>query len=491
MTERETRILTTRLIPQPVKAEFMDGEQYLLKDGCKVVLELAVPVDGVEDLVNGSFRQFWNIAPAVEINAGNSTDPQSADAYELDITADTLTIKAGAYNAVFNALKTLRQHAEPLRGTREVAGYSLVQCRIQDKPAVGFRGIHFCIFPETPLWDLEKHIRLAAYHKFNYVVIEPWGNFPFQSHPEYGWAEEKLDRAELKRLIHLCKAAGITPVPQLNLLGHASAARAINGKHATLDFHPSLQPLFEPDGWSWCLSNPETRKMLTEMVIELYDFFEAPPFFHIGCDEADNLATCAACRKANIHDMVYDHIMHFYNLLKERNCRTIMWHDMMVNCDDTRWRGYTACGKSDEGLDSLVDELPKDLVIADWQYGWEDDPNDPKWPTVRYFKGKGREVMVCPWNSEPGMMSLGKIAADEKLFGYLETTWHIYHNMTYRLALGVSACAAWNPASFWCQWATLGWHLRQMGWDMGISEYEKTGWSRHQVDSGNYPAQLI
>ena len=68
---------------------------------------------------------------------------------------------------LLNAFKTLRQLAEVQRGTEKVTGYFLVQCEINDAPAMEFRGIHLCIFPETPLWDIEKQIRLAAYHKFN------------------------------------------------------------------------------------------------------------------------------------------------------------------------------------------------------------------------------------------------------------------------------------------------------------------------------------
>ena len=34
------------------------------------------------------------------------------------------------------------------------------------------------LLPEI-IESLEKYIRLASYYKFNYVVLEPWGTFPF------------------------------------------------------------------------------------------------------------------------------------------------------------------------------------------------------------------------------------------------------------------------------------------------------------------------
>ena len=30
-------------------------------------------------------------------------------------------------------------------------------------------------------------------------------------------------------------------------------------------------------------------------------------------------------------------------------------------------------------------------------------------------------------------------------------------------------------------------HLRQFGWDMKVSEYEKTGFSQNQIDPGHHP----
>ena len=40
MDANETRILTDRLIPRPRSIRFEDGENYLVQDGCQVVLNL-------------------------------------------------------------------------------------------------------------------------------------------------------------------------------------------------------------------------------------------------------------------------------------------------------------------------------------------------------------------------------------------------------------------------------------------------------------------
>ena len=492
MNAAEIKILTDRLIPVPKKIKFIDGPEYQISSRCSVRLNVKDSA-GVRKETAACFKTFWGVTPKIVLEQCPAAGKMRVDAYKIEVSEKELSITANGLTGVRNALKTLRQLAEVNRTTERVAGYFLVQCSISDEPAMEFRGIHLCIFPETPLWDIEKQIRLAAYHKFNYAVIESWGIFPFESHPEFCWADRKLDKKELKRLVRLGRELGITLIPQFNLLGHAPASRSITGKHAILDFDPSLQPLFEPEGWTWCISNPETRRILTDLVLELYEFYDRPPFFHIGCDEADNIGTCRECRHHVLKDLVRDHIVYFHDLFEQRGARIIMWHDMLLDRTDPRWNGYIVCGLPQHKLSKLYKELPRNIVIADWQYGYKakDEDPEPEWPTSKFFKKEKFSVLVCPWLNTSGMASLGKMAAKEKLFGMLETTWHCSHDRMFLNIFGHAACSAWNPAVISSD--SLGFrlcvahHLRQIGWDMKVSEYEKTGFSQNQVDPGHHP----
>ena len=496
MNEIEIKILTDRLIPVPRKLRFTDGPDYRLRDRCPVQIEVENTA-GIRKQAMAWFKSFWGIIPDLVVRSSKIPGKTGFDAYKIKVSENELAITAVGLSGLRNALKTLRQLAEVERGTKRVSGYFLVQCEISDEPAMEFRGIHLCIFPETPLWDIEKQIRLAAYHKFNYAVIETWGVFPFESHPEFCWADRKIDKKELKRLIRLGKELGIKLVPQFNLLGHATSSRSITGKHAILDFNPALQPLFEPDGWTWCISNPETRSILTDLVTELHEFYDRPPFFHIGCDEADNIGTCRECRRQVLKDLVRDHILFFHDLLRERGTRVLMWHDMLVEQGDPRWKGYTAYGLPHHHFNQLYRELPRDIIIADWQYHLpESEGNrEPQWPTARFFHAEKFQVLLCPWLDEPGIISLGKMAAKKKMFGMLETTWHKNHDRPHATIFGTAACSAWNPAK--PQPVTIelrlsiAHHLRQIGWDMKIAEYEKTGFSQNQMDPGLYPHQVL
>ncbi|MBE6384977.1 MAG: hypothetical protein E7048_04835 [Lentisphaerae bacterium] len=497
MEEREIKILTDRLIPVPKEITFNDGEEYIIKDDC-IIEACVADVYGVEEKIKEWSSLFWQASPQLSVSVCATAGKGNPDAYTVEVTQERISISASGLNGVMNAMKTLRQLAEVQRGTERVTEYFLVPCSIKDEPALAFRGIHLCIFPETPLWDIERQIRIAAYHKFNYAVIECWGIFPFDSHPEMCWADKKLDKGELKALIRLGQELGITLIPQFNLLGHAAAGRIITGKHAILSYSPELQPLFEPEGWTWCLTNPETRRILTDLVMELYEFFDYPPFFHIGCDEADNIGTCRECRKRELKTLVKEHICYFRDLFAKVGTKVIMWHDMLLQQGDERWKGYIVCGLPEHQLSELYKELPKDIIIADWQYGYpKENPEDPEpeWPTAKFFKGEEFSVIVCPWLNQNGITSLGKLAGEEKLFGMLETTWHISHDRNFITIFCTAAYAAWNPAVnpgvTMASRLSLAHHVRQLGWDTGVDEYCKTGWNQYQVDPGHHPHSLL
>ena len=260
-----------------------------------------------------------------------------------------------------------------------------------------------------------------------------------------------------------------------------------NGKHTILDRDPSLQCLFEPDGWTWCLTNPYTRQVLSDAVLELCEAFENPPFFHIGCDEAVNLAVCRDCRKSNIEDLLVDHITHFNDLLKSRGARTVMWHDMLIaGGKESPFCGYYANQNKEDHYENLCRRLPKDIIIADWQYGCpeEDAPFDKTWPTNAYFKKEGFDVVLCPWTNNKGVIAQAKYIKERSLFGMLETTWHTINDYpTFHSIFFVAANGAWNAneENILSYNMNLTFHLRQVCGDMGLTKYEDFGFEALQL----------
>ena len=479
MTDRTKHFLTTDLIPIPRSVTIGDGAFITLEDGLKLTLQIPETA-GAEKILNDDAFLFWKIRFDIVCEPLAETLP--AEGYDLEIREDqTILLKAADLAGARYALRTMRQLAIPERGVRASSRQILPPAKIVDSPDLAFRGVHICWFPETRVFEVEKMIRLAAYYKYNYIVLEPWGVFPFECAPFIGWKEKMVPRAEFKRLIALAKSFGITMIPQINLNGHASMSRGMTDKHAVLNFAPEYSPLFEPSGWCWCLTNPESRKVLTEMVEEIHDFFGRPPYFHAGCDEAYDMASCPSCAEHTPADLLQDHLVYFNDLIKSRGARMMIWHDMLLprNAD---WEGYVACATPENGTADLYKTLPRDIIICDWQYCGCVPARDPdfEWASSKFFMDAGFETMLCPWDNPPNMISQGRYMAKNGGFGLLETTWHTCKSNAFLDMFRTGAIGSWsalNPEGSKYLWNrhNEARYLRQIDTDMGTEHYEETG----------------
>ena len=451
-------------------------------------LTVRCPDASAADWARTHLKLWFGFAPKVvaeKVSVGvGAAEPEGA--YRLVAKPDGLTVDAASLAGVRYALFTLRQVAERDSSGETISAYRLPELTISDSPRLKFRGLHLCWFPELSADFIERQVRVAAFYKYNVVVIESWGVWRSARHPWFGWPDGPMTKEAIRRLVGVAKDLGVTLVPQINVFGHAAAARSCTGKHATLDFSPERQTLFEPagtwsGGWNWCLSNPAAVRVLRDLVVELHEDFDNPPYFHIGCDEADE-PTCASCRAADYAKLVSGHIAGIADLLRSRGARALIWHDMLLLRGDPRWNGFYANGDLETA--KLPQLLPKDSVICDWYY--EKPPAGGKYPTLDYFaKTCGFDTLTCPWNDIDGIRAQSKVACEKHLFGVLETVWHHYGAERFPKMVEVAACGAWGrgdvevnawsaPASFATLW-------RQCGWDMGTKSYKEAGWFDNQT----------
>ena len=485
-TQQLTNMFRERILPEPHTLELKGEGQYLLRNGSRICVN--APDDACTEAVR-LLGNYWGIT--ADITKGACAAELADEAYRISITAQCLTIDAATINGLRHAFRTLRMLVEPERGTRQLTGtWILPEVFIDDAPALPFRGLHLCVFPENRFEDFAKKIHYAAYLKFNVIVIEFWGTFPFQSHPELCWSELAGNREQWAELIRdMRENEGVTLVPQFNVLGHAPNSRGGTAQHVVLNRHPELEPLFEPDGWCWCLTNPHTMKLLDEAVCELHDFFGCPPYFHIGCDEADSIGLCTECRKHPVADLISNHITHFRDLFAARGARIIMWHDMLLNRSDKRWEHYCAMGRDYQHLENMYKTIPQDTIIADWEYGYHFDQikGDVTYPTTLFFKENGFDTLVCPWRNPNVIRSLGALACREKLFGILETTWHIFYGPEMKGMFYETAQAAWGiTPKYEYHQTTCDRAWRTIVKDLGLHDYNDLGVSDCQVIPKTY-----
>ena len=375
------------LKPIPVPREFKSDIDNPVSFDSSVTLAVACPdANGVKWLADHLIEWYGKDAPKVQSSTFHSCISDDPESYSIVADASGIKIAANSIAGIRWAAYTLRQLAIARRGTFKMQGRILPALSISDSPHLKFRAVHLCWFPELRPQQMERAIRLAALLKFNYAIIEPWGMYESKKHPWWCWPNPKMTKSEIRRLVEIGKDLGITLIPQINAFGHASSARSCTLKHMVLDIAPEYEPLFEPGGWNWCLTNRETQRILRELIVEMHEDFGNPPYFHLGCDEAQP-PSCPECRKRPYGELVCEHISGLADFVKKRGARPMIWHDMLLESGDPRWKGFISFGSKTTA--TLADTLPKDVIICDWQYSYGNMKEARKdWPTMDISKRK-------------------------------------------------------------------------------------------------------
>ncbi len=483
MAAAELDFKEPEIIPLPEKLTYEPS--VAVRIDAATAFSVACPDESAASWVEEKVKAWFGAEPnSVNAVVSAGADGLGDEGYTLSAAPGRISISANSAVGVKYAMQSLRQAAERETGGMTLKGWWLPALEIRDRPSLKFRGVHFCWFPECSVNLMERLVRVAASYKFNYVVLESWGVFRSKRYPFLSLPGAPLDAAEAKRLVSVARDLGITIIPQVNIYGHAAFSRMIVGKHVALDYGPEHLPLFESyNGWNWCLSNPDARTVLKGFIEEVHEAFGNPPFFHIGCDEADP-PSCPVCRAAKPYTtLVEAHIKDVADLLRERGARAMMWHDMLV--EKGKWRPFYAHGSLDDA--KMADTLPKDIVICDWYYGGVPEKKEGAelYPTMNYFASKGFSVVTCPWHNEEGIDAQAEYVRKKGYFGFLETVWNHYRGHKFAQAFERSACAAWGKCRERPPRRQGGFafsmHWRKCGWDMGVPEYSETGLWGSQV----------
>lgn len=487
-------MILRNLFPQPASVVPAEGELRLSE---RAVLRLHAPLSDGEI---AEYKGLWNrfclrlatldvrIDPSLDencavLNAVSNAIPtlDTEDEYVLSVTAEGVFLRGDSTQGLWHALLTLLQLIVPTR-TEGAFEAALPIVLIHDHPALKtMRAIHLCVFPETTLLLLEKAIRLAGLLKFTHVVLEFWGTLRYDVLSELSWPEHSYTKDQLRPLVQLIRDLGMEVIPMINHLGHASQSRACYGKHVVLDQNPALAPLFEPDGWTWCLSNPDTVKLLRAIRTELMELCGEGSYFHLGCDESYSFATCPLCAAQDTRALLTNYLNSLSEELAAQGRRAIIWGDQLL--DTAVWHAPNiASSTPEQRTHEILPHLDRRILIADWQYSI----TDARVPTAEHFIKSGFDTILCPWDAPNNPESLGIAAHCLNAFGCMATTWdHLpdYLGKIVRPAQAFWAASPTLPTHFaWPEVATL---LRKVM--PKLPRYHESGWMSHEVLEFDHP----
>lgn len=485
-------MILRNLMPVPAQVETAAGELHF---GAEITLRVNAPLltEGMIEEYRGLWNRYGMRLASLRVvrdgrleencavlAAAESACPALApgDEYALTVTESGAFVRGESAVGLLHGLFTLVQLVVPIRLEGE-ADYAMPAVRIHDRPAIrGMRAIHLCVFPETTLLLLEKAIRLAGMMKFTHVVLEFWGMLRYDTLPELAWPRHAYSKEQIRPLVRLIQDLGMEVIPMLNHLGHAAQCRSCYGKHVVLDQNPARALLFEPDGWTWCISNPETRRVLRGLRQELIDLCGSGKYFHLGCDESYSYATCPICSAQDTRRLLADYLNELTGELAAQGRRPIIWGDQLL--DATVWKHPNiATSRPDQRTHEALPLLDRRIVIADWQYSL----TEPKAPTMEHFMSQGFDTVICPWDGHGNNEAMGAAADQAHAFGFMATTWD--HLPEYLRLMPTVAGSCWNGAGFdaekrgQCSWTEIATMLRKVM--PKLPEYHNAGWVGREV----------
>lgn len=453
--EEKIRAVAHASLCKPVFAEYWNNFSYGLSE--------------IELLPTDSFTFCIGQAPVL---------PLDGESYRVSITESGVSLAACSEKSLICGFMTLidRLLMERVNGESRLF---LDACTYGETAFIARRMAHFCVFPETELWEIRRFVRLCAFLRYTHLVIEFWGTFRYECLDALSW-ERAFSADDLREIFAEAQDLGLELVPMFNHYGHASSGRGMHGKHVVLDRSPQYAYLFDETGWAWNIGLPETIDLQKKMRQELTELCGAGSFFHIGCDEIYGFDYSERAMEE-----ICTHINAVAQSLAESGRKPILWADMFLprTLKNQTGNTYTAACPSENASSFMLSKLDKNVLLADWQYDACRFPVE----TSLYLKEKGFSVLLCPWdrgmNRTNACLETAKIHG---LDGILHTTWHTlssgmpYVAKTARgcfLPAGVKDVRDENQALHFNKTAEILRKVYPCGGD-----YRKSGWSKKEIE---------
>ena len=350
---------------------------------------------------------------------GNASKPalQGYD-YAINVTPDGICLCADTEKDLQRGFMTLVDLFYDVDAEDDSLAIRIDCCEILDRPLIQNRMVHFCIFPETEFFELQRFVRLCGALKYTHIVLEFWGMLQYDCMKELGWCHA-FSKEQVRPIIKEAHDMGLEVIPMFNHWGHASGCRGCYGKQTVLDQNPKLQTYFSADGWRWDIAKPKVRALLRSIREELCELCGEGKYFHVGCDEAYGFDFSKESM-----DFICDFLNEISREMNEKGRRIIAWGDMCLSKhpEFNPENRYVDCNNpSLESEQYMLEHLDRSIVIADWQYTAPVAPVE----TAAIFQDAGFDTLLCPWDRGIAQTKAAIATTKEfELMGFMHTTWH-------------------------------------------------------------------
>lgn len=250
---------------------------------------------------------------ATGLNADN------AEAYQLKVTQDNVTITGTSEAGTFYGIQTLRKSL-PITNKGDI---SLPAAEINDYPRFSYRGVHLDVSRHFFPADSVKHfIDMMALHNINrlhwHLTDDQGWRIEIKKRPELTTIGSKRSETvighnsgeydgipyngfytqdEAKEIVKYAQERHITVIPEIDLPGHMQAALAA---YPELGCTGGLYEVWKMWGVSedvLCAGNDKTLTFIEDVLNEIVDIFPSE-YIHVGGDECPKVRweKCPKCQ---------------------------------------------------------------------------------------------------------------------------------------------------------------------------------------------------
>ena len=370
------------------------------------------------------------IQQALKRAAVDSGRQLSDEGYVLSVGLHEVVVAGKTAIGTFYGLQTLKQL---VRG--EAANAFIPGMKIVDWPTMRWRAVSDDISrgPVPTVDYIKRQIRTEAFFKLNMHSFYMEHTFASGSHPLIGPAGGSLAPDEIRELVAYARRYHVELVPEQQTFGHLHKALRLE-KYAELAETP-YGDVLSPQ-------QPGSYKLIADWYKELNELFPGQ-FFHIGEDETFELGEGQSKDEAKakgVGAVYFEHLNRVRDVLKPYNRRLMFWGDIALHHPD------------------LIGNVPKDMIVMNWQYGAVDDYTK----YIKPFKDAGLDQFVCPgahnWNQifpniEAASKNIANFVRDGQqagALGMMNTTWDddgesLFESAWYPITLG--AAASWQEGT--------------------------------------------
>ncbi|MGQ9801670.1 MAG: family 20 glycosylhydrolase [Candidatus Saccharicenans sp.] len=293
------------------------------------------------------------------------------------------------------------------------------------RPEVKYLGLHVLVEGKKAARELIEEIPALAARGVNLLVVEIDYNYEYQSHPELR-GPDPVSRAQVKRMVELCRLYKIRLVPEFQSLGHQSWEKktfSLLTVYPQFDETPGKYPGNQGIYCrSWCPLHPDLPPIINALYDELLEVFEADAL-HVGMDEVFLIADpdCPRCRGKDPAELfalavrtAYDHIV------AKRGKEMFMWGDRLLDGQAT---GYGQWEASLNGTHRAIEFIPRDIIICDWHY--EARPGGI-YPSIPLFIEQGFRVLPTSFQNlkaAEDLIAYSLQFPSDRMLGHLSTIW--------------------------------------------------------------------